>query len=125
VHRSLLAPGADGAGVHHHESSTELIYVISGSLRLLVGEQIVSAVAGDLAVIPPGSTHAFDAGDGGADFIDIVTPGIERFDMFRAVAEAANGGRQVHTSLDDQTRYDTYADESPVWDAVQRIGRTS
>jgi mannose-6-phosphate isomerase-like protein (cupin superfamily) len=125
VHRSLLLAGADGAGAHHHESSTELIYVISGSLRLLVDDQVVAAEAGDFAVIPPGITHAFEAGDGGADLIDIVTPGIERFDMFREIAEAANAGRRPQTPLDEQTRYDTYADQSPAWDAVRRNARTS
>ena len=35
--RVTLADGANGANPHHHASSAELFYVLSGSVRLLAG----------------------------------------------------------------------------------------
>ena len=121
VHRSLLRSGAQGASPHHHETTTELIFVVSGSLELLVGERSLSVGAGDLAVIPPGVTHAFRAAAGcDADVLDVVTPGVERFDMFRQLSQAALGVGGARPSLDDPTNYDTYADDRPEWGVPSR-----
>src|SRR5436190_19602631 len=59
-----LAEGADGAVPHRHDKSSELFYVLSGSVQLLAGEDVLSAGEGDLAVVPPGLPHAFAAPPG-------------------------------------------------------------
>ena len=121
VHRSLLRSGAQGASPHHHAMTTELIFVVSGSLELMVGDRSLSVGPGDLAVIPPGVTHAFRAAIGGdADVLDVVTPGVERFDMFRQLSEVALGVGGARPSLDHPTNYDTYADDRPEWGVPSR-----
>jgi uncharacterized RmlC-like cupin family protein len=54
-----LAPGAVSA-VHHHGESESGIYVISGTARFCVGEnlgEIHDAVAGDFVWVPPHVVH--------------------------------------------------------------------
>ena len=52
--RVTLQGGVDGANPHHHASSAELFYVLSGSVQLLAGERVLDAGEGDLGVVPPG-----------------------------------------------------------------------
>ena len=58
--RVTLADGADGASPHHHASSAEMFYVLSGSAQLLAGSRLLIAAEGGLAVVPPGLPHAFE-----------------------------------------------------------------
>jgi mannose-6-phosphate isomerase-like protein (cupin superfamily) len=70
-----LLGGADGVNPHHHASSAELFYVLSGSVQLLAGERLLVAGEGDLAVVPPGLPHAFAAARGSdADLLIVITP---------------------------------------------------
>src|SRR5690349_22636637 len=64
VVRVALSEGADGAVPHRHDKSSELFYVLSGSVQLLAGEEVLTAGEGDLAVVPPGLPHAFAAPPG-------------------------------------------------------------
>lgn len=41
--RVTLADGANGANPHHHSSSAELFYVLSGSVQLLAGDRALAA----------------------------------------------------------------------------------
>ena len=110
VHRAALRSGMQGASPHHHTTAAEMFYVLSGSVRLLLGDRLVLAREGDVAVVPPGMPHAFAAAPGcDAELLVAVTPGIERFELFRGLARrsAAAGG--------DQSRFDTYGDISPLW----------
>ena len=43
--RVTLAGGADGANPHHHASSAELFYVLSGSVQLLAGDALSTSPA--------------------------------------------------------------------------------
>ena len=106
VHHTVLAAGAPGAGPHHHDLTSELIYVLSGSLRLLLGDRTMIADTGDVVLIPPGVTHAFAASGDGAEFLDVVSPGVERFQMFRNMARGVR---------DSPSAYDTYTDDNPAW----------
>lgn len=122
AHFTLLAPGADGAGPHHHSTAGEVFYVLDGSVQLLVGDQVAIAAPGDLAVVPPGVVHAFAAAPGsGAQLLVTAMPGIERFEFFRTIVRVA-GGLQSPAALLDQSGYDTYADQSPAWQAARLIG---
>lgn len=42
---------------HWHES-IELLYVLEGTLRAVCGEEVVTARAGDLVIVPPNALHA-------------------------------------------------------------------
>ena len=39
---------------HRHKISSEVFYVVKGSLDVLVGEELVRITTGDLAAVPPG-----------------------------------------------------------------------
>ena len=111
-----LRGGADGANPHHHASSAELFYVLSGSVQLLAGDRLLIAGEGDLAVVPPGLPHAFAAAQASdADLLIVITPGIERFEYFRHLARIATGQQPPESLLEVQARYDTFFDDSPAW----------
>ena len=84
AHFTVLAPGADGASPHHHTTATEMFYVVDGSLQVLVGDEVVLAGQGDLVVVPPAHTFAA-ASRSGAQLLVTALPGIERFELFRAI----------------------------------------
>jgi mannose-6-phosphate isomerase-like protein (cupin superfamily) len=114
--RITLLHGAAGATPHHHTGSSELFYVISGAAEMLTGERVVAAAEGDLAVVPPGTVHAFAAAPGSdADLLIILTPGVERFEYFRLLQRIVAGEAPLESILEVQDRYDNHFDESPAW----------
>ena len=114
--RVTLQGGAGGANPHHHVSSAELFYVVSGSAQLLAGDRVLLVAEGDLAVVPPGLPHAFAAAEASdTDLLIVITPGIERFEYFRHLARVATGQQSPESLLEVQARYDTFFDDSPVW----------
>jgi mannose-6-phosphate isomerase-like protein (cupin superfamily) len=52
-HRVALGRGADGVVPHRHDHSSELFYILDGAFDLLVEDNVVTARAGDLLVVPP------------------------------------------------------------------------
>lgn len=115
-HRVALGRGADGAVPHRHDHSSELFYILDGAFDLLVADNVVTAHAGDLLVVPPGSAHAFAAHhDSTAEALIIATPGIERFDYFRHVVRRRAGSEPPEVLLGMQDRFDTHFLDSPVW----------
>jgi mannose-6-phosphate isomerase-like protein (cupin superfamily) len=114
--RVTLQGGAGGANPHHHVSSAELFYVVSGSAQLLAGDRVLLVAEGDLAVVPPGLPHAFAAAEASdTDLLIVITPGIERFEYFRHLARVATGQQPPESLLEVQARYDTFFDDSPAW----------
>lgn len=122
IHRSVLAAGADGASPHHHTSVAEVIYVVEGRIQLLVGDEVVEAAEGDLAVISPGVTHAFAAAPGySAELLIATTPGVERFSLWRRIERVVSGREPANDLVADQsTYYDTYPDVRLQWDRVRQ-----
>jgi mannose-6-phosphate isomerase-like protein (cupin superfamily) len=117
AHRAVLGRGAPGASPHRHTGSSELFYILDGSADVLAGDELITAVQGDLVVVPPGFAHAFRATAGRtAEILVIVTPGIERFDLFRGLTDVANGTADYEAILADQSRFDTYPASSAVWE---------
>jgi mannose-6-phosphate isomerase-like protein (cupin superfamily) len=122
VVRATLTAGADGARPHRHDNSAEMFYVLSGTARLLSGDEIVTAGAGDLVVVPPGLPHAFAAPPGhDADILVVITPGVERFGYFRHLQRIARGEASAESLADVQELYDTHFLPSTAWDA-ERAG---
>lgn len=116
LHRTLLRAGSDGATPHHHTMAAELFYVLSGSLQVLIGDDVVHAEAGDVAMVPPGMPHAFAAASGrDAELLAVVTPGAARFEFFRRLARVASGEESPGQFVHDQPRYDIHPDDSPSW----------
>jgi mannose-6-phosphate isomerase-like protein (cupin superfamily) len=54
-----LAPHTDGPPQHRHARHDEGFYVVSGTARFTVGENVYDAPAGTLVMVPPGSPHTF------------------------------------------------------------------
>jgi quercetin dioxygenase-like cupin family protein len=123
AHRTKLRAGRIGANPHHHAQTTELIYVVAGAVELLIGQRLFEARAGDLAVIAPGVSHAFAALTADdAEILDLVTPAVARFELFREIARVAHGA-QPSFDLADQSQFDTYADDSAHWAAARQHER--
>lgn len=116
AHRTYLTNGALGANPHRHKISSEVFYVVEGSLDVLVGEEVVRLTAGDLAVAPPEVPHAFAATPGcDADAFVFVTPGVQRFDFFRQVSRVLCGEGDREALLEMQPHFDIYSVDNPTW----------
>jgi mannose-6-phosphate isomerase-like protein (cupin superfamily) len=119
--RAKLSPGADGARPHHHAKASELFFVIDGAIDVLVGEQVVTAAKGDLAVVAPYGMHAFAnaSGDEVADILIIFGPAIERFDYFRLIRDIVAGKAPASEIMATQERFDNWFGESTAWEAFR------
>jgi mannose-6-phosphate isomerase-like protein (cupin superfamily) len=116
AHRIQLARGADGAVPHRHHHSSELFFIVDGTLELLVGSEIITADSGDFLVVPARCDHAFRATPHSTvDALIVITPGVERFDYLRQVARIRRGEAGRASLLTEQDRYDTHFVASPVW----------
>ncbi len=120
VMRTALAKGANGALPHTHTRSAELFYVLGGTVQILTGDQVVTAAAGDVAVVPPDMAHAFAAAPGhAAELLIVLAPGIERFGYFRLLERLAKGEATVDDLMASQDLYDNHFLESPAWLAAR------
>jgi mannose-6-phosphate isomerase-like protein (cupin superfamily) len=123
--RVSMQAGADGARPHHHAGSSEMFYVLEGTVEVLSGTEIVQAERGDLIVVPPRSPHAFAAARGkSADLLIVIAPGVERFEYFRKLERIAYGKEPPESLRDMQELYDTFFLSSPEWDAARAASRT-
>jgi mannose-6-phosphate isomerase-like protein (cupin superfamily) len=111
-----LRDGADGATPHCHHHSSELFYILDGSVELLAGDTVLQATRGDLVVVPPELPHAFAATHGRhGQLLIVITPGVERFEYFRHLARIAQGHAAPESLRDVQDLYDTHFLPSPAW----------
>jgi quercetin dioxygenase-like cupin family protein len=118
--RVFLGRGAEGANPHRHTRSSEMFYVLDGSVQILAGTEVVTMQQGDLAVVPPHLPHAFAAtADSGADLLIMITPGVERFGYFRLLARLQMGQATRDDLLAAQDPYDNYFLDSPEWRAAR------
>ncbi|MFJ4871509.1 cupin domain-containing protein [Streptomyces sp. NPDC088757] len=118
-YRSTFAEGAAGAPAHFHTRATELFFVIGGSLRVLVGEEVTVLEAGDFLAVPPGTPHAFAAAPGReADVLFVFTPGMGRFDYLRLLGRVMRGEADAGEIAASAERFDNHYVDSPVWRAA-------
>ena len=119
--RVALQSSADGARPHHHAKASELFFVIDGSVDILIGDEVVTARTGDLAVVKPGAMHAFANGSTTepADLLIVFGPAIERFDYFRLLQEVVAGRATIADVVATQERFDNWFSDSPSWNAHQ------
>lgn len=92
---SVAAPG-EGPPLHVHADENELLYVLEGTLRFKLGDDVQEAPAGALAFIPTGTAHTWqNVGDAPARILAIFTPaaaGMERFfERFGELPDEAAG----------------------------------
>jgi quercetin dioxygenase-like cupin family protein len=114
--RVTLQKDANGAPPHYHTQSAELLYMLSGSLEALAGEEVVKLEAGDLLVVPQKMPHAFTTAPGAAaDLLIVFAPGIPRFDYFRLIDKVSKGEADPQKMAETQEQYDNHFVDSPVW----------
>lgn len=90
-----IPPGA-GPPLHVHAHEDELWYVIEGSLRLQLGDEIRPASSGSVVFIPRGTPHCFEnIGDGWVRQLIVFTPaGMERLyeQLFPSLTSGPDAG---------------------------------
>ncbi|MFF9909956.1 cupin domain-containing protein [Streptomyces sp. NPDC013457] len=118
-YRSTFAKGTVGAPAHFHAKATELFFVISGALQVLVGEEVTVLEAGDFLAVPPHTPHAFAAAPGReADVLFVFTPGMARFDYLRLLGRVMRGEADFKEIADSAERFDNHYVDSPAWRAA-------
>ncbi|MFC8014769.1 cupin domain-containing protein [Streptomyces cinereoruber] len=118
-YRSTFAKGAVGAPAHFHTRATELFFVISGSLQVLVDDEITVLNEGDFLSVPPRTPHAFAAAPGcEADVLFVFTPGMDRFDYLRLLGRVMLGEADPKEIAESSERFDNHYVDSPVWRAA-------
>ncbi|MFE9629545.1 cupin domain-containing protein [Streptomyces sp. NPDC006463] len=116
ANRLALGEGADGARPHRHELSSELFYVLDGTVEFFLNGETASVGRGGLVVVPPGMPHAFGAARGStADLIAVLTPGVDRFGYFRALGRIQHGQDSFESLLPEQDRYDVHFLDDTAW----------
>ncbi|GAA1822563.1 cupin domain-containing protein [Agromyces salentinus] len=118
INRAHLALGSPGAPAHRHENATETIFVIDGSLDVLIDDEVHTLTAGDLVFIDSGTAHAFAPTPGStADMLAIYTPGQERFAYYRMLQQFHLGEITLPELQATSDRFDNHYVDSPVWRA--------
>ncbi|MFJ8436799.1 cupin domain-containing protein [Kitasatospora sp. NPDC094019] len=75
IAESVLAPHTPGPPQHRHAQHDEGFYILSGTVRFTVGEEVHDVTAGTLLVVPPGAPHTFaNVADEPAVMLSTFTP---------------------------------------------------
>jgi quercetin dioxygenase-like cupin family protein len=116
MNRAHLATGSPGAPPHRHKHASEAIFVIDGSLDVLLGTEVQTLTAGDVVFIPAGTVHAFAPTSGhSADMLAVFTPGQERFAYYRMLEQLHRGEISLPQLQATSERFDNHYAESPAW----------
>ncbi|MFG2987970.1 cupin domain-containing protein [Streptomyces sp. NPDC048257] len=123
ANRATLHKGSPGAPAHFHTKATEMFFVLDGSLRVLLGDKVVTLEKGDFVTVPPQLPHAFAPAPGeAADLLVAFTPGMDRFDYYRLLERVFQGEATIDDIKASSTQYDNHYYESPAWQAELRNG---
>ncbi|MEU8840416.1 cupin domain-containing protein [Streptomyces roseus] len=94
VAESVLAPHTPGPPQHRHARHDEGFYVLSGTVRFTVGDQIHDATGGTFVMVPPGAPHTFaNVTDHPAVLLTVFTPDLY-VQYFRDLRDAMADGRE-------------------------------
>ncbi|MFD3556579.1 cupin domain-containing protein [Streptomyces goshikiensis] len=116
ANRATLHKGSPGAPPHFHTRATEMFYVLGGSMRILLDDQVLTLGQGDFLTVPPTVPHAFaPAPDSEAEMLVVFTPGMDRFDYYRLLERVYQGEASVQDIRDSSEQFDNHYFESPVW----------
>ncbi|MEV0801498.1 cupin domain-containing protein [Kribbella sp. NPDC050281] len=119
-HRSILRPGKDSAPPHQHQEASELFFVLTGSLRVLLGDDLITLAKGDFLVVPPNTPHAFEAaGDENTEVFFVLTHAKPRFDYYRLLERVYRGETDAAELAQTSDLYDNHYIESPTWQTRQ------
>ncbi len=72
IMRGSLEPGSS-IGLHTHETSSEIIYILAGEGKVLYDGEYIPLTAGDCHYCPKGHSHSLmNDGDGNLEFFAVV-----------------------------------------------------
>ena len=115
-HRSIFKPGKEGAPPHLHREASELFYVLTGNLRVLTGNDLITLDQGDFLVVPPNTPHAFEAaGTTDAEVLFVLTRAKPRFDYYRLLEGVYRGETDPAELGATSNLYDNHYVDSPTW----------
>lgn len=118
ANKATFSKGSPGAPAHFHTAATEMFVVLDGSMRFLLGDEIVRLERGDFLTVPPTVPHAFaPAADSEAELLVVFTPGLHRFDYYRLLERVYRGEATVQEIRDNSEQYDNHYVDSPAWRA--------
>ncbi|MFF6897140.1 cupin domain-containing protein [Streptomyces hydrogenans] len=109
ITESVLAPHTQGPPQHRHSRHDEGFYVLSGTVRFIVGNEEYDAATGTLVMVPPGTPHTFaNPTDRPAVMLSTFTPDLY-VQYFRDLQEVLADGRPLtpRAGLDAMSRYAT------------------
>ena len=90
-------PAGIGPARHIHPSQDEVFFVLEGSFKFEVDGQELFASAGDIAVAPRGTVHAFkNIGDATGRLRYVFTPAGDIEELFRAIHAGAKEAGVSH-----------------------------
>jgi quercetin dioxygenase-like cupin family protein len=102
---TIVRPRGFVAAAHVHPYQTERFEVLEGLLGLRVGDQEIVAKPGDVAVVPPGTTHRFwNAGEHPARFLCEVRPALQFESLIETMFTLAADGRTNRKGLPNPLR---------------------
>jgi quercetin dioxygenase-like cupin family protein len=117
-HRSIFKPGKEGAPPHLHKEAAELFFVLTGALRVLTGDEVITLTQGDFLVVPPNTPHAFEAaGSEDTEVFFVLTHAKPRFDYYRLLESVYRGETAPAELAKTSDLYDNHYVESPAWQA--------
>lgn len=70
-----VMPRRSGPPPHMHERLHEYFYILDGQIRFQIGAKVMTASAGTLVSIPPGTVHGFAVASETARVLNLYTPG--------------------------------------------------
>jgi mannose-6-phosphate isomerase-like protein (cupin superfamily) len=95
-----LAPDGEVPGKHVHRRQEETFEVLSGTMRFKRGLKTIVAEAGDIVVIPAGTSHKFEnGGDDEAVVRVTVRPALKMEQLFETVVGLAEDGRTTRKGM--------------------------
>jgi mannose-6-phosphate isomerase-like protein (cupin superfamily) len=95
-----LTPDGHVPGMHVHPIQEERFEVTEGTMRFKMGREKVTAKAGDVVVVPPGTRHKFEnAGDGKASARVEVRPALRMEELFETTVALAEDGRTTSKGM--------------------------
>jgi quercetin dioxygenase-like cupin family protein len=116
ANKATFAKGSAGAPPHFHTKATEMFFVIEGTMRILVDDEVHTLERGDFLTVPPTVPHAFaPAPDTAAEMLVVFTPGLHRFDYYRLLERVYRGEADVREIRESSQQFDNHYFESPVW----------
>jgi quercetin dioxygenase-like cupin family protein len=113
ANKATFEKGSPGAPAHFHTLATEMFYVLSGSMRILLDDRVLTLGTGDFLTVPPTVPHAFAPAVGEeAEMLVVFT---HRFDYYRLLERVYRGEASVQDIRDSSEQYDNHYFDSPAW----------